>query len=30
MFGCVALSIGQELITLLLVSAAVPGAVAAT
>jgi hypothetical protein len=28
MFGCVALSIGQELITLLLVSAAVPGAVA--
>jgi len=29
MFGCVALSIGQELITLLLVSAAVPGAVAA-
>ena len=30
MFGCVALSIGQELITLLLVSAAVPGAVSAT
>jgi hypothetical protein len=29
MFGCVALSIAQELITLLLVSAAVPGAVAA-
>ncbi|MEO8306739.1 MAG: hypothetical protein ABI616_01695 [Pseudomonadota bacterium] len=29
-FGCVALSIGQELVTLLLVSAAVPGAAPAT